>query len=60
MKTQIIKLVFYKDYKVWCNGRLVVIRNFENRLVFYKKTDDVKREFRIGKDELVGIRLVGN
>ena len=50
MYRQIITLFPDKDYKVWCNGEFVL---------FYKNTSEVKKEFKAGKDDLVGISLRG-
>ncbi len=60
MYRQIITLIPNKDYDVWCDGRLVVLRNTQNgNLIFYKDTSEVKKEFKAGKDDLVGINLRG-
>ena len=55
---QVIKLVAHKDYVVWCNGMLVVLRNPRNNsLILQSDTFDLKREFKLSKDKLVGISL---
>ncbi len=60
MKAQIIILKAYKNYRVWCNGEFVVLRHsLNNNLLLYKNTSDVKNEFNVDKDELVGISLRG-
>ena len=60
MYKQIITLIPDRDYKIWCDGKLVVLREVkENSLIFYKDISDVKTEFKISKDDLVGISLQG-
>ncbi len=57
---QIITLLPQENYKVWCDGKLVVLRSIvENSLIFWKDISDVKKEFKAGKDDLVGISLRG-
>ena len=60
MYKQIITLIAHKDYRVWCNGEFVVLRHsLNNNVLLYKNTSDVKNEFKVGKNDLVGISLRG-
>ncbi len=60
MYKQIITLIPDKDYNVWCNGEFVVLRHsLNNKLLFYKNTSDVKKEFKVTEDQLTGISLIG-
>ncbi len=60
MKVQIIKLISRRDYKVWCNGRLAVVRDLDNRSVFRKNTKDVNRYLKSGQDKLIGIKFMAS